>query len=223
MGKAQQRVGRLFDIVALVQSRDGVHADELAERFGVSVTRIFNDIRALREVGVPIRRTGEGYKMGSGFFLPPLDLTDREVASLFFPTELLAPSHEDRTTQRAREKLLSCLSDGARRRVRHLLHHTAITVPPDGTKRWILEELRTALLEQRRLLVIHPSHPQRLGARFEFDTYGLAYHKGTWRAVGYSVPHGEVRTLRVSDIAAVEPTPLHFALPEDFSLQEHLH
>lgn len=222
MGKAQQRVGRLFDIVALVQSRDGVHADELAERFSISVTRIFNDIRALREVGVPIRRTGEGYKMGSGFFLPPLHLTDREVASLFFPTELLAAGHEDRTTQRAREKLLSCLSDGARRRARHLLRHTMITVPQDGTKRWILEELRTALLEQRRLLVIHPSHPQSLGARFEFDPYGLAYHKNTWSAVGYSVPHGEVRTLRVADIAAVEPTPLHFALPEDFSLQEHL-
>ena len=217
MAKASARVGRLFELVTLIQSGQGGHAAALAERLGVSRTQVFNDLRVLREVGVPIETTPEGYRMGDGFFLPPLDLTDSEAASLLLPSELVGPaSGEGGAAQRAREKLLGSLSDESRQRARHLLRHTSVTVPPDGTRRGVLDEIRAALLEQRRvLLTMRPSCSGTSGEAREFDTYGIAFRRNTWYVVGYSARHDEVRILRIAEIEAVEATPLHYTPPED--------
>ena len=39
--------------------------------------------------------------------------------------------------------------------------------------------------------------------------------------VAHSVKHGEVRKFRLSRIESVEATPLHFTVPEGFSVEEH--
>lgn len=223
MGKVHTRVVRLIEIVTALQSGEGHTSKELADRFGVSRTRIFNDIRVLREVGVPIERTSGGYKLGKGFFMPPLSLSDSEVASLFFPGGLNAPDASvGDATRRARQKILSSLSDETRVRASNLLRQTSISMLSDGTKGWVLEKIRTAVLEQRRVLVIHPDHPATWGGRLEFDAYGLAYHRNTWYVIGYSVSHGSIQTFRVADIEAVEPTPLQYSIPDGFSVQDHL-
>jgi len=223
MGKAQERVARLFGIVSLLQSGGGWSSTALAERFSVSRTRIFNDIRVLREVGVPVLRTKGGYEIGEGFFLPPMDLSESEAASLVLPSGFLLDHRDDGSPEaRAKDKILASMSEETRRKTRRLLRHAKVEVPPDGTRRWVLDELRTALVEQRRVAITCPLYPGDVGARFEFDPYGLAYHKNAWHVVGYSLAHSESRKFHVAELVAVEPTPLHFPEPEGFSIDEFL-
>ena len=68
MEKTQRRVSRLLEIIIALEAGGEWHAANLAERFGVSRTRIFNDIRELREAGVPVRRTRAGYRIDASFF-----------------------------------------------------------------------------------------------------------------------------------------------------------
>ena len=109
MGKSH-RVSRLLEIVTLLQSEEGWTASALAERFGISRTRMFSDIRALREAGVPVERGPSGYRIADSFFLPSVRLSPREVLALLFPLELFTTGEAQRAVQRsARDKLLSCL------------------------------------------------------------------------------------------------------------------
>ena len=109
VGKSQ-RVSRLLEIVTLLQSGEGWNAPRLAERFGISRTRIFEDIRALREAGIPIETTRDGYRVAPSFSLPSVKLTPQELMALLFPSELFADGESDHEVLRsARVKLLSCL------------------------------------------------------------------------------------------------------------------
>ena len=108
-GKAQ-RVSRLLEMVTLLQAGDGWTAHALSERFGVSQRRVFNDIRALRDAGVPVRRSRTGYRIAASFFLPSLQLTTEEVLALLFPLETQTGALASEAVRRsARAKLLRCL------------------------------------------------------------------------------------------------------------------
>src|SRR5690606_24970454 len=64
---------RLAAILITLQSRELVRAQELAERFEVSVRTIYRDMQALSEAGVPVMAipgTGGGYRLMDGYRLP---------------------------------------------------------------------------------------------------------------------------------------------------------
>lgn len=219
MSKAQ-RVARLLEIVTLLQTGEGWTARRLAERFGISRTRIFDDLRALREAGIPVRTTRAGYRIDPSFFLPSVQLTPHELLALLSPGELFADGPYDHEVLRsARSKLLCCLPEELQAGAAELLHRTSVAVPTADVQDEDFETLRKAVSEHRRVVVLYESRtsPPRT---LEFDPYGLAYRRHAWYCVGYSVAHGEVRKLRVSRIRSIELTALHFPVPDDFSVDE---
>jgi len=208
-------------MVTLLQGEEGWTAGALAERFSISRTRVFSDIRALREAGVPIERGASGYCVAASFFLPSVRLTPREVLALLFPVELFSAGEALQALQRsAREKLLSCLPESLREGAEDLLHRTSVVLPTAGPPGAVFENLRSAITDQRRVVFDYEGRTSRKH-RVEVDPYGIAYRKHAWYIVGHSVTHGEMRKFRVSRISAVEPTPLHFAVPADFSVEEY--
>ncbi len=74
------RIDRISGILIQLQSRPIVKAQQIAERFGVSVRTIYRDIRTLSEAGVPIcGDAGVGYSLMEGYRLPPLMFTKEEA------------------------------------------------------------------------------------------------------------------------------------------------
>ena len=75
------RTDRLMAIVLHLQGRRVVRAEELAERFAVSLRTIYRDMAALGEGGVPIAgEAGVGYTLVKGYHLPPVMLTADEAS-----------------------------------------------------------------------------------------------------------------------------------------------
>lgn len=220
MAKAP-RVSRLLEMVSLLQGGGGGWtAPALAERFGVSRTRVFNDVRALRQAGVPILRSQTGYRIAPSFFLPSLQLTPQEVIALIFPGELFPASVRDGDVlQGARSKLLGCLPPPLRASAQELLAHTQVALPTAGVNPAVFDEVRDAVAQRRRIAIIYSGRRTENLRRLEVDPYGVAFRKHAWYLVAYSVTHREIRKFRVSRIGAAEPTPLHFTLPKDFSLE----
>ena len=215
------RISRLIEILVLLHSDAGWTGAALAERFGISRTRIFNDVRLLKAAGVPVRRTASGYRIEASFFLPTVEWTPQEALALLFPGELyrgVVPNDEVRRS--AREKLLLCLPPEVRAQAEDLMRHTDVALPTAGPDGEIMTQLRDALVDRRRIAIIYTGRTSDALRRLEVDPYGLAFRKHAWYLVAWSAAHREVRKFRASRIQAIEPTPLHFTVPEGFSLHD---
>ncbi len=214
------RVSRLLEMVSLLQAGPGWTAPALAERFGMSRTRAFNDIRALKDAGVPVQSTSSGYRIDPSFFLPALQLSVGELLALLFPEETFGvPGSNGELLRSARCKLLSCLPRPIRASAEELMARTSVALPTAGVNREVFEEVRAAVAERRRIAIVYSGRTTQALRRLEVDPYGVAFRKHAWYLVAHSVTHGGVRKFRVSRIGAVERTPLHFTVPRDFSLE----
>jgi predicted DNA-binding transcriptional regulator YafY len=91
------RFDRIVAILIQLQSKKIVKAQELADRFQVSLRTIYRDIRTLESSGVPIAsEAGVGYSIMDGYRLPPIMFT-REEAGSFVAAEKLMQKFTDKT------------------------------------------------------------------------------------------------------------------------------
>jgi len=81
-----RRTERLFALGEYLRGRrTGVTAEELAERFGVTMRTIYRDLDSLRAADLPLtaeRGRGGGYALERSYTLPPVNFTAREAALL---------------------------------------------------------------------------------------------------------------------------------------------
>ena len=91
------RFDRIVAILIHLQSGSVVKAQDMADRFKVSLRTIYRDIRSLEASGVPISgESGIGYSLVEGYRLPPVMFT-REEASTFVAAEKLMQKFSDKT------------------------------------------------------------------------------------------------------------------------------
>ncbi|CAI9387217.1 TPA: HTH domain-containing protein [Legionella pneumophila] len=57
------KISRLFQIVYILLERKSITANELAEKFEVSVRTIYRDIETLTESGIPIYTTKDKFQI----------------------------------------------------------------------------------------------------------------------------------------------------------------
>jgi len=94
-----KRFDRIVSIYIQLQSKRVVKAQELADRFGVSLRTIYRDIRSLEQAGVPIfGEAGAGYSIVEGYRLPPVLFTHEEAMS-FMGAQKLMGKFMDRRLQ----------------------------------------------------------------------------------------------------------------------------
>src|SRR5213075_2318670 len=117
-----RRKSRLFAIAeALRARRTGVTAQQLAEKFGVTLRTIYRDLDALQDAGMPIkadRGRGGGYALDKNYQLPPVNFTAREAALLVALSRLaieqrLVPFPN--AIERASDKVKAALTTSAQR------------------------------------------------------------------------------------------------------------
>ncbi len=77
------RIDRLSAILIQLQSKQVVKAQEVADRFGISLRTVYRDIKSLEEAGIPIgAEAGKGYFIMDGYHLPPVMFTKEEASAL---------------------------------------------------------------------------------------------------------------------------------------------
>ncbi|OYU65345.1 MAG: transcriptional regulator [Cytophagaceae bacterium BCCC1] len=85
------RLDRLTAILIQLQSKRIVKAQEIAERFEISLRTVYRDIRTLELAGVPIMsEAGIGYSLMKEYRLPPVQFTTDEAVAFFTADKILA-------------------------------------------------------------------------------------------------------------------------------------
>ena len=82
-----RRADRLFQIVQLLRRRRrATRAADIARHLGISERTVYRDVRDLVLAGTPIDgEAGVGYRLRSGYDLPPLMFDRGSSASLAIP------------------------------------------------------------------------------------------------------------------------------------------
>ncbi|RZJ76359.1 MAG: YafY family transcriptional regulator [Flavobacterium sp.] len=93
------RFDRITAILIQLQSKKIVRAQDLAERFDISLRTVYRDIRTLEEAGIPLYgEAGVGYSIVEGYRLPPIMFTPQEAAA-FITAEKLMGKFSDAALQ----------------------------------------------------------------------------------------------------------------------------
>ncbi|WP_138476233.1 helix-turn-helix transcriptional regulator [Dyadobacter bucti] len=124
------RFDRITAILIQLQSRKIVKAQDLAERFEISLRTVYRDISSLAEAGVPIiGEAGVGYSIMDGYRLPPVMFT-KEEARTFITAEKLMEKFTDFSTQSqyqsAMYKVKAVLRSSEKSMVENLENHIAV-------------------------------------------------------------------------------------------------
>jgi predicted DNA-binding transcriptional regulator YafY len=158
-----RRKSRLFALAEHLRGRrTGVTADQLAERFGVTVRTIYRDLDSLRDAAVPIqseRGPGGGYSLDRGYTLPPINFTPREAALLVvlgrFATETRLVPFVD-ALEGALSKVRGALSAGEQREV--LAHAEKLAfagIPALPSRPAVRRAIERAWFERRAVRVLY--------------------------------------------------------------------
>ncbi len=158
-----KRTERLFALAEVLRGRrTGVTAEQLAERFGVTIRTIYRDLDALRDASLPVaaeRGRGGGYALDKSYALPPVNFTAREAALL---VALGTHAVEMRllpftgTLERALDKVRAALSSSAQRELLGRLEELKLVgIPALPVDKQVREAIERAWFEQQPLRMVY--------------------------------------------------------------------
>lgn len=208
-----RRADRLFQIVQLIRGRRLSTATWLAERLEVSERTVYRDIADLQQQGIPIEgAAGTGYRMGSGFQLPPLMLTSTEASALVASARLahawLDPELAGGLTS-ALSKVLSALPAGLRTRAQaQAIFAPRLTEHANGLVN--LQQLRWAVENRQR---VHLCYRDAEGATSERTVrpLGCFYWGNVWTLAAWCETRKDFRAFRVDRITGLRHTGSTFS------------
>ena len=201
-----RRAERLFQIVQLIRGRRLSTAAFLAQRLEVSERTVYRDVADLMAQGVPIEgEAGVGYRMQSGFDLPPLMFT-RDEAQALVAAVRIAQTRLDvalgRNAETALSKVLAVLPAAARAAAESLAIY-APPVGPDEATRNRLETLRLAAEARQKLRFSYTDLQERSSERI-VRPLGCICWSSVWTLAAWCESRAAFRSFRVDRIAALE-------------------
>jgi len=227
----ERAISRTCSVVKLDRTGGAFTVGELAGRLGVDERTVRRYATHLADLGRPVRsRRGRygGYRLASGYKLPPLMLTDDEavavVLGLMAGRRAGLATAQDAATASAMAKVRRVLPPELARRTDALLSTVDVTGPvraaaPPGVD--VLLTLADATRQGRPVRIAYTTWRGNSGER-DLDPYGLVCHAGRWYVTGRDHSRRAVRTFRLDRISAARPTEGAFEVPVGFDPAGHV-
>ncbi|MFD2098901.1 helix-turn-helix transcriptional regulator [Flagellimonas iocasae] len=214
-----KRFDRIVAILIQLQSKRIVKAQELADRFDVSLRTIYRDIRTLEASGVPIvSEAGVGYSIMEGYRLPPVMFT-REEAGSFVAAEKLMQKFTDKSLgtyyESAMFKLKSVLRGKEKEWVEALESQVSIFPGQELFNEDIpnaLEILFESIAEKKQVFLKYESLREDDPSERNIEPVGVFHENNYWYILGYCHLRSDYRQFRTDRILQIKRTPHNFAL-----------
>lgn len=213
------RFDRIVAILIQLQSKKTVKAQELADRFQVSLRTIYRDIRSLIVAGVPIYgEAGTGYSMMDGYRLPPV-MFSKEEAGSFVAAEKLMQHFSDKNLgnhfESAMFKIKSVLRGSVKDWVVALDSHISIHSVQKAFNQQIpnaLEILFESVVEKKQVILNYQSMRQATPVLRNVEVVGLFHENRFWYILGYCHLRKDYRQFRIDRIHNITQSDQTFKL-----------
>lgn len=222
---------RLITLIMLLQQQPNRKAADLAEALGISVRTLHRYIDMLDDMGIPVyseRGPHGGFSLVRGYKLPPLVFTPEEAVAIYLGTnqviEMWGQLYRE-AAQGALAKLQNVLPDEQLKEIgwaRRSLVATHMHRADFTRYAPLLDDLRHAAREQRRVSMVYQSTQHPDPVQRECDPYAMVHRWGWWYVIGYCHLRKALRTFRVDRIVSLDLLEATFELPEDFDVYEYL-
>ncbi|MDN3724428.1 YafY family protein [Aequorivita sp. SDUM287046] len=225
------RFDRIVAILIQLQSKKIVKAQELADRFNVSLRTIYRDVRSLETSGVPIvSEAGVGYSIMDGYRLPPVMFT-REEASSFVAAEKLMQHFTDKSFgsyyESAMFKVKSVLRGKEKDWIDALQSQIIINPAENLFNENIpnaLEILFESIAEKKQVFVKYQSLEAERPSERYLEPVGIFHENNYWYVLAYCHFRNDYRQFRTDRLLEIKRTDLPFqkehATLDDFRKRE---
>lgn len=223
------RIDRLTATLIQLQSKRVVRAEEIAERFEISLRTVYRDVKALMEAGVPIgSEAGKGYFIVDGYHLPPVMFTQDEANAMMLAGKLVEKM-ADHSVKAAFEsslyKIKSVLADADKDRLDYLHDHIAVYREPGSGRTEFpnnfITEIQRAVTECQVLRMTYFSGQNEWTER-DVEPIGLFYYSACWHLIGYCRLREDYRDFRTDRIKDLTNTGMKFENRNVKSVQDYL-
>lgn len=212
-----KRFDRIVAIFIHLQAKRVVKAEELAERFGVSIRTIYRDIRALEAAGIPLMgEAGVGYSIVEGYRLPPVMFT-REEALSFVAAEKLMEAFTDKSLgthyQSALYKIKAVLRATDQEWIGTLGMSVQVsrqTNPINAAIPDALEILLESIANKTQVYLVYRSLREDRPIARQIDPVGVFHESGFWYVIGYCYLRSAYRQFRADRIQQIKRTEYPF-------------
>jgi predicted DNA-binding transcriptional regulator YafY len=222
---------RVLSLLELLQSGGVRTVAELADRLEVDERTVRRYVDHLIDLDVPVesvRGRYGGYRLGSGYRMPPLMLSDDEALAVLLGLVAGRRTGLVTTTGTASEtaaaKIRRVLPERLARRLDAVLDSLAFTTPPGQTPApdtAVLLSIADAVHHHRPISIRYTARDGRRSER-TLHPYGLVAHSGRWYVTGTDPGTGEDRTFRLDRIADTRTLPGSFEPPAGFDPAQHV-
>lgn len=220
------RVDRLFGILTLLQSRKYVQAEQISERFEISIRTVYRDIRAIAEQGIPVSfEPRRGYFVTQGYFLPPVSFSSEEANALLLMKSMIA-GFADRSIQKhytsALNKVSAVLPEGQKERLQKLDDRTKMQLPKHINNDFeFLTTIQEGIAEQRLMTLQYRKGDGARSSRM-IEPIGLIYYAFHWHLIAWCHKQSGYRDFRVSRIQQLRCLDKPFQKKDHLPLNEYM-
>ncbi len=222
------RIDRLTAILIHLQTKRVVKAEEIAERFEMSLRTVYRDVKALMEAGVPIgSEAGKGYFIVDGYHLPPVMFTQDEASSMLLAGKLVEKM-SDKSVRAAFEsallKIKAVLNDSGKDHLEDLQAHIVVQGIPQHEETFpnhFLTDIQRAVVNKEVLRLEYFSNNDELTKR-DVEPIGLFHYSAAWHLIAWCRLRTGYRDFRADRINSLMFPGLKFDSRNLISLQEYL-
>lgn len=205
------RIDRVTAILIQLQSRKVVKAQDIADRFGISLRTVYRDVKTLEEAGIPIiGEAGIGYSIMEGYRLPPVMFT-REEATAFLTAEKMIEKLTDSSTEEsyksAMYKVRAVLRGTEKDFLENLDDHIEVLKGrPQKNMQLVASPIQTILksIAGKNVLTIdYFAHHSQQQTERQVEPVGLFYLDGYWHMIAYCRLRRDYRDFRIDRISQI--------------------
>ncbi len=211
-----KKLDRVTAILTQLQSKPIVRAQDLAEKFDVSIRTIYRDVKTLENAGIPIvGEAGNGYSLMDGYKLPPIMFTKEEVLSFITAEKLMQKfSHQSLGNhyQAAMEKVRSVLKYSDKNLIKNIEKQIDVfsfhTDSGDSLKN-VIPIILESIAEKSQLNIKYQTVDGRVNNR-TIETVGMFFEFNFWYIMAFCMLRKDFRQFRIDRILEISKTPNPF-------------
>lgn len=223
------RIDRLQAILIQLQSKKVVKAQEIADRFDISIRTVYRDIRALEEGGVPIgAEAGIGYFLDETYSLPPVMFTTHEAISMLLAGKLIPHMSDKKVDSAFQEALFKIKSvmrsedkDALEKLEKTIQVYSGISQVPQEDSIY-LQDIQHALVESQLIEIDYFSHYNQQVTTRIIEPVSLIFYAMNWHLIAWCRLRNDYRDFRLDRINKLQISDDKYDRKPDKSYEEYL-
>jgi len=215
------RLDRVTAILIQLQSKRIVKAQEIADRFQISLRTVYRDIRSLEAAGIPIiGEAGIGYSIMEGYRLPPIQFTKEEATSFLMASKIIekyTDSENYKLYESALFKIKSVLRTVEKKYLEDIEPHILVlnnNYQESSSNNQFLQDILNAINEKRLVSLQYKDISAENTTSRQIETIGIYLQNSFWYFIAFCRLRNDYRTFRADRI-------LNFKILDEYFQTQH--